>query len=218
MKNLIIVGAGGFGREVYCWATQSPSFEKDWNIKGFLDDDRKLLGKKIHGVPVIGTIKEYQITEHDVFTCAIGDPLTKKRVCEYLLGKGGFFGNIIHPSVVIGGRVNMGQGIILCPHVVLTCDITIGDFVSINLACTVGHDSEVGKWTTVSPNCNIAGGSKLGEGVFFGSNVTILPKAQIGDFSIVGAGSVVLKRVDANKTVFGIPAFEVPRVDPRGQK
>lgn len=206
MKNLIIVGAGGFGREVYCWATQSSSFENDWTIKGFIDDDEKLIGKNIHGIPVIESINEYEITEKDVFTCAIGDPLTKKRICENLLGKGGVFVNIIHPTVTTGRNIKIGSGVILCANVVLTCDLTIEDFVTINNTSNVGHDVFVGKWTTISPHCDVTGGATLGEGVFLGSNVTILPKATVGDYATVGAGSLVLKRVKPNTTVFGMPA------------
>ena len=37
MKNLLIIGARGFGREVYNTALESVGYEKEFIVKGFLD-------------------------------------------------------------------------------------------------------------------------------------------------------------------------------------
>ena len=38
MKNLIIIGVGGFAREIYWHAQKAHGFGDEWRIKGFLDD------------------------------------------------------------------------------------------------------------------------------------------------------------------------------------
>lgn len=209
MKKLYIIGAGGFGREVLGWASQCPSCDREWIIGGFVDNNESLIGKQIHGVEVIS--KDYEVNSEKVFICAIGDPETKKRISESIINKGGKFINIVHPSVILGHNVSLGSGVILCPNVVATCDVTISDFVTVNLGVTIGHDSYIGPWVTISPGCNIGGGAVLQEGSFLGANATILPKAYVGAYSTIGAGSIILKRVADRTVVFGNPASEIIR-------
>ena len=206
MKNLIIIGAGGFGREVFGWAQQCPDHEKEWTIKGFLDDNPDSLGAFNPGKDVIGSVENYQPEPGDLFVCAIGQPKAKKTCCLLVLEKGGKFANIIHPTVVMGRNVELGAGIIFCPFVTLTCDIKIGNFVSFNIHCAVGHDVVVGDWCQMSSFCDLTGGVVLGEGVFMGSHASILPGGRVGDEAVVGAGSVVLKKVESGCTVIGVPA------------
>ena len=206
MKNLIIIGAGGFGREVFGWAQQCHEHEKEWTIKGFLDDNPGSLGSFNPGKDVISSIDEYQPESGDLFVCAIGQPKAKKACCLQVLEKGGEFANIIHPTVVMGRNVELGAGVILCPFVTLTCDIKIGNFVSFNIHCAVGHDVVVGDWCQMSSFCDLTGGVVLGEGVFMGSHASILPGGRVGDEAVVGAGSVVLKNVEPGCTVIGVPA------------
>ena len=48
MKQLIIIGAGGFGRETYCTAKESIGYGEEYVIKGFLDDTQLVADSVAH--------------------------------------------------------------------------------------------------------------------------------------------------------------------------
>ena len=206
MKQLIIIGAGGFGREVFSWALGTEEYGREYAIKGFLDDNPSALGHTVLPVGIIGSVRDYEPSEDDVFVCAMGRPAVKEECCGLIRGRGGEFVNIVHRSVVIGRNVVLGKGVILCPGVTLTCDIRVGDFVSFNLNCAVGHDVVVGDYSQMSSFCDLTGGVRLGKGVFMGSHASILPGVTIGDGAVIGAGSVVVSNVGPGLTVIGVPA------------
>ncbi len=204
-KNLIIVGAGGFGREVYAWARHSFDFGREWRFKGFLDDNPVALDGMDYP-PILGDIGSYSVGEDDYFLCGLGKPELKRKVVSLLLGRGARFASLVHPTVVMGNNVELGTGVILCPRVVLTSDIRLGDFVTLNVGSAVGHDSEVGAYTQSSAFCDITGGVMVGEEVFLGSHASILPRVRVGDRAVIGAGSVAIRNVPDDRTIYGNPA------------
>ena len=212
MKNLIIVGCGGFAREVYWHAQNSHGFGTDWQIKGFLDGDVKLSAedyKKLpENVPVLGDVDNYKICVDDVFTVAVGTPQPRKKLIEKILSRGGEFINLITKDSYIVPSVKIGRGVILA-QIVANDHAEIEDFVVINRVSGIGHDTKIGKYTCIMSGVNITGGTVIGEEVFIGSNVTFAPKAKIEDGAYVGMGSIVLKKVRAGKKVFGNPAIEI---------
>lgn len=203
MKRIVIIGAGGFGREVLSWARQSAVA---WPVKGFLDDNPQALARYKKDVPVLGGIDDYVPHPEDLFVCAMGNVEFKRRSIERILARGGVFTSVIHPTAVLGDNVELGRGVILCPHTVVAADVRLGDFVSVNLHSTVAHDAVVGSWTQLHCHVDITGGVVLGEGVLVGSHSSIIPGVKVGDGAIIGAGSVVMKDVPAGATVFGVPA------------
>ncbi|MGO9022305.1 MAG: acetyltransferase [Syntrophobacteraceae bacterium] len=213
MKRLLIIGAGGFGRELLGWSRDIPFNARDWAVGGFLDANPAALDGYQVDLPILGDPMTISPSENDVLTCAIGDPKAKLRIVEALKRKGGRFISIIHPTAVVGPLCRLGEGCILCPAVVITTNVTIGDFVTVNVAATVGHDVVVGEGCTICGHADITGAALLGKGVFVGSHASILPKASIGDYAIVGAGSVVLRKVREGATVMGVPAKQVAGFD-----
>lgn len=138
--------------------------------------------------------------------CAIGQPRIKQQVCESLLARAARFISLVHPSVILGQNVDLGEGVILCPRVTLTADITVGDFVAINCHSSAGHDVVIGEWATISGHCDLTGNTRYGVGAFLATGVRIVPGKSVGDFAYVGAGSVVIRSVKSGQTVFGNPA------------
>jgi sugar O-acyltransferase (sialic acid O-acetyltransferase NeuD family) len=216
LKGLIIIGAGRFGREVCSWARQSREHNVSWFVKGFLDGRSQILDNYCYNVPILGSPEDYQPTPDDVFVCAIGEPRAKKIYSEMLLGRGAQFANLIHPTVIMGENVKMGCGVILCPYVVITCDVVIGDFVTVNVHSLLAHDVVIGNYCQIHPHVSVSGGVTLKDGVMVGSNAVILPDCVVEEFALVGAGSLVLRRVAAGQTVFGNPAS--PLGLPRAEK
>ncbi len=213
MKKLYIVGAGGFGRELHSYVLHHPDHGVEWTFAGFLDDNLDALKDYGSFAPVTG-LREHLPGPDRIYLCGLGLPGTKTRLTESLLKAGAAFISLVHPSVIMGERVKLGQGVIICPGAILTCDIQLGDFVTINLGTTIGHDVAVGDWTTVSSQCDLTGHVKIAEAVFIGSKVSVIPSRKIGAGSLVGAGSVVVRDVPPGATVFGNPAATLKAASP----
>jgi sugar O-acyltransferase (sialic acid O-acetyltransferase NeuD family) len=213
MKQLYIVGAGSFGRELHSWVLQHPAHGRDWTIASFLDDNLAALKDYASFAPVT-ELRGHLPGPDRVYLCGLGLPATKARLTEPLLKAGAEFISLVHPSVILGQRVKLGHGVILCPGVILTCDIRLGDFVTINLGTTIGHDVTVGEWTTVSSQCDLTGRVQVDAGVFIASKVSVIPGRKIGAGSLVGAGSVVVRDVPPGATVFGNPAATLKAASP----
>lgn len=206
MKNLIIIGARGYGREVYNLALQCEGFNKDYIIKGFLDDKVDALVDFENYPEIISNVENYEVKENDVFTCALGSVKWKKHYCEIILSKGGIFFNLIHPTTIFNLNVKLGTGLIVFMYSNISNDCTIEDFVTIQGFVGVGHDSKIGKWSHLNAYSFTGGFAVLKEEVCLNTRATILPNIIIHKGATVGAASLVIKNVKENTTVFGVPA------------
>ncbi len=205
MKKLFIIGAGGFGRELYAWAAQHPDHGHAWQLAGFLDDNAQALTAFGAFAPIY-PLATHRVSADEVFLCGLGLPAVKEKLLTPLLQQGAAFINFIHPKATLGARVKLGQGVILCPGAVVSVDVDLGDFVMINLNSTVGHDAKIGAWTTLSAHCDVTGFVEVGPRVFMGSRVSIIPTKKIGEGATLGAGSVIIRDVPPHVTMIGNPA------------
>ncbi len=208
-KNIIIVGAGGFGREVCGYAEDCIAAGAPWRIKGFIDDNATVLDDYDYPWPIVGCIADYAPQPDDAFLLAIGAPALKKKISERLLGRGAKFETLVHPTARIGRNVVVGQGCIFCPQVNITCDCVIGDFVILNAKSGCGHDARVGHWATFSAFCDVTGFCQVGEGVFLASGVSTVPSIKIGDWASVGINSSVVVNIKPGLSVYGNPAVPI---------
>lgn len=209
MKNIIILSAGKFGREVLSWAEDAIRAGTNWKVKGFLDDRPALLKGFWCDAPILGSPDEYKPTKDDLLLPALGDAISKRRYCLPLLERGAEFGTLIHPKAYVGPRVKIGKGVVLAPLSSVTCDVTIGNFVALGVMSALAHDTIVGDWSQICGHCGINGNAVLKEGVFLGSHTCILPSVTVGAWSYVGAGSIVLRNVKDKTKVFGNPAVKI---------
>lgn len=205
MKKLFIIGAGGFGREVHAWARQHPDCGSQWELAGFLDDNLAALRDFGDFAPIVPLAGHRPVAEA-LYLNGLALPELKQRLLPPLAAAGAEFLTFIHPTAKVGDRVTLGRGVVLCPGAIITADVSLGDFVVLNLRATVGHDAVVGAWTTASAHCDITGFVKVGEGVFMGSRASIIPGRHVGDGAKLGAGSVVFANVAPGVTVIGNPA------------
>jgi sugar O-acyltransferase (sialic acid O-acetyltransferase NeuD family) len=209
MKNLIIIGARGWGREVFNMLPDCFGYETDFSVKGFLDDkDTALDG--LPGYPrILGSVEEYVIEPNDVFVCALGDPKWKKHYAEIILKKGGEFINLIHTSASIQRNTKLGVGCIVGSSVRISCDIQIENFVTFQPYSVIGHDVQIGDYCHLGCRVFMGGFSSLGDLTTLQTSAIILPHIKVGDNCMVGAGSVVIKKVKSGDTVFGNPAKKI---------
>lgn len=205
-RRLLIVGAGGFGREVLQWAEDAVADGADWRLGGFLDANPAALAGFACGLPVVRSPRTYVPSSADLLVCAIGDPVTRQHVAADLTSRGARFATLVHPTAIIGRRSQLGEGCIVCPRVTITTDVRIGRHVIFNAHTTVGHDVTIGDCCSLFSHCDVTGGATFDVGVTMGSHASVLPGVRVGEFAKIGAGSVVARSVKPFTTVVGVPA------------
>jgi len=208
MEKVVIIGAGGFGREVLDIFIAENKVSQKWEVLGFVDENPKLHGQILNGYPVLGSFNWFKtINSKEVkVVVAIGDNEVKKRVVDKAKDQGLMFCNIVHPAVIMTPFVSMGEGVIITAGVILTNQIRIGNHVIINLDVTIGHDTIIEDFVNLNPGVHINGNNKIGEGAYIGSGAVTIQGVTIGEWSIVGAGAVVIKDVPDRVVAIGVPA------------
>lgn len=207
MEKIAIIGASGFGREVKVLIDQINLVKPTYTIIGFYDDDRAL-PEYINGVPLLGTIDDL-ISRKDKIsvTFGIGIPELKYKIMHRLDGCSFNYPVLKHPNVQIGNdKVTIGEGSVICAGGVITCNVAIGRFVTLNLCCTVGHDTKIKDYSSFMPSVNISGEVIINERVYVGTGAKIINQLEIGANTIIGAGAVVAKSLPNDCTAVGIPA------------
>ena len=206
MERIAIVGSGGFAREILTLINDINKQTNQYEFIGFVDFDKN---QTIHGFPVIGKDDEInQTTEPISLVIAVGEPKLKEKIKSKYTNPLVTFPTLVHPSVIVGDpeSVKVGFGCIICAGCILTTDITLHDFVTLNLQCTVGHDTVINAYSSFMPSVNISGEVLVGKSVYVGTGAKIINQLEIGENTIVGAGAVVVKSLPANCTAVGIPA------------
>ena len=209
MKPLIIVGARGFGSEIYQLVCDINNVKPEWEILGFLDDDVDLQGEYIFELQVLGGIEYLERLPNVSVVLAISDSKAKGKIIERILNisKSIHFPNILHPTISTNKKyINFGIGNVVCQYCLFTTNVEIGDFNTFNTRVTLGHDIKVGNFNSFNPNVQISGNVLIGSFNFFAVNSVILQGISIGDFNFIGACSLVIKKIKDNTKVFGIPA------------
>lgn len=209
MKNLIIIGVGGFAREVYGHAKTAKGYMSEWVLKGFLDGDIKLASEEYDklSLPVLGTVDDYEVSSNDVFICAIANPNVRKRLTKTIADKDGIFINLVSNFTYIQENVTMGKGNVICPYVSINDHVKLGDFTILNIGVRLGHDSFVGSYSSLMGGASLCGFATMGEDSYMATNAVAIPHSKIGNNCYVGVGSVVFKRVRDGMRVFGNPAM-----------
>lgn len=203
MKDIIIVGAGGFGREALYLIKDINKVSNQWKIKGFIDDNMNALDGVNCDYKIIGTINEWQPSPNEVFAIGIASPKVKELVVTLLKLKGANFVTLISPFARISEFTEIGEGCVITGITIGDC-VKIGNFVNIAEAM-IGQDSVIGDYTTLTGYVNVAS-AFIGKRVFIGSHSVILNKRKIGDDAFICAGSIVFTHVKEGVKVIGNPA------------
>ena len=207
-RNLIVVGAGGFGQEVIWAAKNLNSARQSYNILGYCDDDPDKKGKMIYGYPVLGVPGEIDraCDSKPCFVCAIGNNRVRKSVVGRLLAMEWVPVTIIDPSVIIAEHVQVGNGSYIGAGSILSPCSRIGNHVIINQHCSIGHDSILEDFAQAAPGSRVSGAARIREGSMLGSNAAVAQCLTVGRYSVLGACSFAATNIPDLVTAIGNPA------------
>ena len=200
--DLIIIGAGGFGRELHAmlWGGFSPD---EYNFKGFLADETNEQAEQLG--PLVGSPEDYQPEENDRFLLAIGYMDVRERLTRILSDRGGKFVSFIHQSAFVASTAEIGEGAVIYPFAVVSNAARVADQVHLNYYASVGHDCEVGRCCLLAPYATMNGFSGLEDQVYMSTHSTVVVAKRVGARSKVSANSTVQHDVPADSFVFGVP-------------
>ncbi|NTV11929.1 MAG: acetyltransferase [Zoogloea sp.] len=211
-RKLIVVGGGGFGREVIWLARDCGGA---WDVAGVLDDSDEAQGSMLSDVPVLGRPADWMRFDDACFVVAVGAPRTRRRIVEDMLAQGSpRFATLVHPSVRMSSYVAIGAGSIVAAGAILTTQIVLGRHVILNLAVTVGHDTHIADFCTVAPIVAVSGHVAMEPGVEVGTGSSLRQGVRLGRGAMVGMGSVVTRDVPPGVLALGSPARAVRQLEP----
>lgn len=195
MKDIVIIGAGGIGREVAWIIEEINEVNPTWNIIGFVDDNSEMWGKELNGYRVLGGLDILdKLESKPEVIVAIANCRVKKDIVSRLNGKFDF-ATVIYPSVRISRFIEIGQGSIIYPGVIFTVNTKIGNHVVISGNCGIGHDTVIGDYSSVLWGSYFSGYDVVGEECFVGVGAKFIQGIKIGSGRRVEAGTVVVENI-----------------------
>jgi sugar O-acyltransferase (sialic acid O-acetyltransferase NeuD family) len=202
---LVIVGAGGHGRETLDVVEACNAVSSTYDFVGFcaLDADLDLVQRR--GTKVLGDVEVLRDLDAS-YVIGIGTSETRRDIDAQIAGFGREAVTLAHPAASLGSDLRLASGVILAAGARVTTNVTLGRHTHVNVNAVVSHDCEVGDYVTLSPGVLVNGTVTLGEGVFLGTGAVVLPGRSIGPWAKIGAGAVVTEDVSAGQTVVGVPA------------
>lgn len=204
--NCAIIGAGTYG-EVYMAYLK----EAGYNIVAYFDNDTSLWGNIINNIPIYGN---ENLLEEDKFKnsieglfCPIGNNVLRQKTLDYVSSLGYNIPNFIHSSVIIHSSVKIGKGVYILPGSIVMPYTEIKDYSMISMGVNLAHHSILDKGCFLSTGVNFGASIHAKENSYVGIGATIMTGIKtLGKNCLVGAGSVVIKDVEDNAVVAGVPA------------
>jgi sugar O-acyltransferase (sialic acid O-acetyltransferase NeuD family) len=210
-ERVIVVGAGGFGREVLQWARDAWPADAA-KIAGFLSNDVTKLDGYHTGLPILGSPEDFEPKSGDYFVLAIGIPDVRRQVAERMLARGYRFLTLVHPTAILFATAVVGDGAVICPFVVLSDSVRVGRFVLLNYHSSVAHDASIGDFAVLSPYATAGGGATVGDAAFLGLHATIAPGVTAHGATTISANSVLHRDAPPGVIVFGVPGRMITRI------
>ena len=216
--DLVVVGAGGFGRETVEAVHAMNAAGAAWRLLGYLDDDVSLAGTWLNGVPVLGGIAELkQLPDASVVVCT-GRPdnyMSRSRIIRTLGLPAERYATIVHPAAVVSASSRIGPGSVLLACTVLTAAVAVGSHVAVMPHVTLTHDDVVEDFATLASGVRLGGGVRIGQCAYVGAGALIREARTVGAYALVGMGAVVTGDIPAREVWAGVPARHLRAVGVR---
>lgn len=206
-QPLVILGAGGFAREILDVIDAINADKPRYDVLGFIVDEKYgRAGDVVNEKQILGGFSWFE-KHTDVFAiCGVGAPEVRRHMIRRVQNLGVKFAALIHPSVIMTRWTSLGDGVVITAGCILSNNIVISDHVHINPGSTIGHDVTIEAFVSLAPGALVSGNVTIHEGAYIGTGTNVIEKKTIGAWSIVGAGSTVIQDVPPNSTVVGVPA------------
>jgi sugar O-acyltransferase (sialic acid O-acetyltransferase NeuD family) len=209
LPPLLIVGAGGFGRETAEAVRALNDYLPAWDLVGFLDDSPAQQGAAVDGVKVVGPVDAIADYPDASLVVTIGNPdnfTVRRRIVARLDLPPSRYATIVHPAAVIPPTASVGPGTVILATTVATTSVTIGSHVVVMPQVVFTHDDVVDDYATFGTGARLAGLVHIGQGAYIGAGALIREKRAIGPWALVGMGAAVTKDVPAGEVWAGTPA------------
>lgn len=212
-QKVWMVGAGDLARELYGWIVCEQ--EARYEVLGFIDDNVEVDLRSFRiDLPIVTPEEIAGKLQGARYILGVASPAAKRSLVERLTAAGARPVTYIHPTVLLGREISIGEGTVISPRSVVCSHAVVGAWCTINAFCEIGHEVTVGDYTTLLGHNALNGRVSIGAGCTVGCGAIFHPRSKVGDGSVVGIGSVVLGRVSPGTTVFGNPAQKVDEQKP----
>ena len=211
--DLIIFGAGGFGKELYDLSTRINKTNNFWEDIYFTEDNpitSRITSLEIKIIDFDVIKNNYDPKKFEIII-ALGEPNLRKTIYKRLKDLDFKFATIIDPTSIISPTASISEGVVIYPMSIIASSSHIGVNSVVNTHSTVGHDITIGSHTVISSHVTIGGNSTLGNEVYIGLGAQTKEKLSIGDGSIIGMGSILFRDLDKNIIAMGNPARPMKR-------
>jgi sugar O-acyltransferase (sialic acid O-acetyltransferase NeuD family) len=207
MNGVIILGAGGTGRDLVDWLPELNAAGRPLKVLGFLDDDPAKQGQDVAGMKVLGTLADLARYPQERVVDALGSPRSYlgRETLMRAIGDERMV-TVVHPLARVSARATIGAGSLIYPFTFIGPDVTLGRQVIALSHATVNHDSSVGDFSILASHAALGGGVRVGRSVYLGMRSAVREGVQVGDGAMVGMGAVVTRDVAPGVTVLGVPA------------
>jgi sugar O-acyltransferase (sialic acid O-acetyltransferase NeuD family) len=216
----LVIGAAGHAQEV-AWSLSEQVRAEGGQCELRFFDDRVPRGPLPSGIgEVVGTIDDVPPHACDgaALVLGIGLPRTKVALVERLAPLGLPWVTVVHPRATIGPNVVFGEGTYIAAGAVVTVNVRIGRFVTVNMHCQVAHDNTIRDFATLHPDVHLSGNVEVGARCELGTGSVIIPGTRVGDCAVTGAGCVVLRSLEGSRTYVGMPARPLAELSERVSK
>jgi sugar O-acyltransferase (sialic acid O-acetyltransferase NeuD family) len=183
----VLIGNGGHAREVMA--------QMGIKLLRFVDDqyvDEDTL-----------PLSQFDPTKH-VAMVAIANSKDRYDMVQKLPKETQFF-TFIHPTALIMGDVEIGEGSFIGAYSILTTNIKIGKHAILNRGNQIGHDCRIGNYFSAMPGSIVSGNVTIYDLVYMGTNSSIREKLSIHSLSTIGMNSAVIKSIEDSGTYAGCP-------------
>lgn len=210
MTPLVIIGAGGHGRETLDIVEAINAQSSTFDFLGFVDDrcdNESLVAAR--GARIIGTVDSLRGLDAR-YVIGVGSGKIRERLDQRLSEWGLEAAILVHPAATLGAVVAFGPGVVVAAGARITTHVTLGRHAHINVNASVSHDCRIGNFVTVNPGVTVSGNVSIGEGTMMGAGSTVIQNRTIGRWVTVGAGAVVVSDLTDGVTAVGVPARPRP--------
>ena len=197
-RSVHVIGAGGHGKVIV-----RALLDLGYHVAGIFDDNQKLRGTSLLGVPIIGPIEQLELSDHLPTVIAIGNNILRHRIAQQFTLE---WLTVVDSHAIVDSTARLGEGTMILQGAVIGVDAYLGDHVIINTSSSIAHDCHLENFVHVAPGVHLAGNVTISMGAFLGIGAVAIPGISVGAWSTVGAGAAITRDLPEGVVAVGVPA------------